>query len=103
MGFVAGRCFPVNMSGTAGDVSLIGVEHMRNGTLSKTDRAILACLIEHSECNVDELAKQLDRTVGYIATRLSLLSRNGHIVPIWPRVVYRVTSAGIEAFGEDGP
>jgi predicted transcriptional regulator len=74
---------------------------MRNGTLSKTDKAILGCLIEHSECNVDELAKQLDKTVGYIATRLSLLSRNGHIVPIWPRVVYRVTAYGIDAYGED--
>jgi predicted transcriptional regulator len=89
------------MSGTVGDASFIGAEHMRNGTLSKTDRAILACLIEHSECNVDELAKQLDKTVGYIATRLSLLSRNGHIVPIWPRVVYRVTAYGIDAYGED--
>jgi len=89
------------MSGTAGDASFIGAEHMRNGTLRKTDRAILACLIEHSECNVDELAKQLDKTVGYIATRLSLLSRNGHIVPIWPRVVYRVTAYGIDAYGED--
>jgi hypothetical protein len=94
---------PPNYPGTVGDASFSwsskhekwNAEQDRPGDSGLSNRAL--------ECNVDELAKQLDKTVGYVATRLSLLSRNGHIIPIWPRVVYRVTSAGIEAFGEDGP
>ena len=76
---------------------------MRNGTLSTTDRNILAVLIMHSECNVDELANAVNRTRGYVATRLSMLARQGYIAPLTQRVMYRVTPAGIGAFGEDGP
>ena len=76
---------------------------MRNGTLSTTDRQILGCLMMHPGCNVDDLAKQLSRTTGYVATRLSMLARAGHVVARKARVEYHVTPAGVGAFGEDGP
>jgi predicted transcriptional regulator len=55
----------------------------------------------HPRCNIDDLAKQLSRTTGYVATRLSMLARAGHVVARKARVEYQVTPAGIVALAED--